>query len=89
MIFIATVNHLIRPLFALITKAEGWDLELDRKKQVFIRCFIAGFLNNCVFVLIVTEIFGDTPYLMWSSKSLVSFTDVKARFKTKEDYMAA
>ena len=30
MIFIATINLLMRPLISLISKMEGWDFELDR-----------------------------------------------------------
>jgi hypothetical protein len=30
MMFIATINLLMRPLISLISKIEGWDFELDR-----------------------------------------------------------
>jgi hypothetical protein len=92
MMFVATINLLMRPLINLISKMEGWDFELDRNKQVFIRSFFAGLFNTLSFILILADMLSDAPFLLWNGKPIINFTEVKAsRYPSgiKEDYIAA
>lgn len=75
MMFVSTINLLMRPLIALITKLEGWDFELERQKQIFIRSFFAGLFNTLAFTLILSDMLSSSPFLLWDNKALINFTE--------------
>ena len=43
---------------------EGWDFYQTRLKHTFIRTYIAGFLNNIFYAIVLSEIFIVKPYIL-------------------------
>jgi hypothetical protein len=41
------------------------------------------------FALIISEVFGDSPYFLWNNKYIVDFSQLSSRYSLKEDYIAA
>jgi hypothetical protein len=92
MLFIATINLLMRPMIQLISRLEGWDSELERHKSVFVRSYLAGLFNTLAFVFILAEMLSDTPFILWTGEFIVDFSVIKiSRYPSgvKEDYVAA
>lgn len=92
MALVPCVSLVIKPVLKVIVYMERWDFEHQKQRQVLIRTYLAGLLNNVAFALIYSEVLLQKQFVLLGYVGYVESMSVanspKIRFPSKEDMIA-
>eukprot|EP00347_Sterkiella_histriomuscorum_P015551 403356606 len=87
---VTLVNFIVPKILGMITDFEEWEFASTQMKHEVWRTYLAGILNNLIFVVIYTEVFIDKPFLRdtFIADFYQSNSNGVIRFPCKEDMIA-